>query len=458
MAIKVFDSLDKLVSVQANPGDLTLVDPPVPAGGKMWRVHMNPQSTMSWDQNQRVHSYDPTPYPNGTRLCVGAAFFIPPDRPAGEGWDAIFEYHQPWHGGDVSYGGPAPGYGYMTGDKLGIVLRGGPMLPDNQSPQGQYQGFIQHQWGDPGSYGYVGPYANGISANLIKGRLWTLLIDTYLASDDEGWVYVEIDGKVAVPKTFCPTNYSDDVLQNPGGPSGGNVMPINGYRKGGPGINQNDAVHYMMTAVGTEATAADEVRAWLAAFVGGTTPPPPPPPPPASQTIVSSIKQGDTLTGSVAWKATTDTGATVEFWANNQKLATVPGPVAEYQLDTTKLPAGANTLGFGITWPDGTRTTPQVGTVTVTNTPASPPEPAGFAVSVLAETTTTVTIGWPHQDSQEGYVPLIDGSELLADGKRHASVSKTVSRVKIGRPSDGKAHTYGVRILGVIEEAATGPM
>lgn len=75
-----------------------------------------------------------------------------------------------------------------------------------------------------------------------------------------------------------------------------------------------------------------------------------------------------------------------------------------------------------------------------------PPNPLGLHVT--AQTSTTVTLKWTPPATQQGYVPTIDGSDLLTDGKRHASVSKSASSVKIGKPRDGKPHTYGVSILG----------
>jgi len=90
--------------------------------------------------------------------------------------------------------------------------------------------------------------------------------------------------------------------------------------------------------------------------------------------ISSSIKAGQTLSGSVAWTVTT-TGsvAAVEFWANNNRLGTVSaGPSSwTYQLDSTKLPNGTNALGLAIVGTDGSRLTPQVGQVTVSNSASS---------------------------------------------------------------------------------------
>ena len=68
---------------------------------------------------------------------------------------------------------------------------------------------------------------------------------------------------------------------------------------------------------------------------------------------------------------------------------------------------------------------------------------------VLAETATVITLGWDAQPGQEGYVTTLDGTEKMGDGKRHVSISQTATSVRIGKPQDGKPHTYGVEILGV---------
>jgi len=87
----------------------------------------------------------------------------------------------------------------------------------------------------------------------------------------------------------------------------------------------------------------------------------------------SSIQAGQTLSGTVSWTVTT-TGsvASVEFWANNQKLATATASPYTYALDTTKLPNGTNSLGVAINGTNGSRITPQIGSVSVSNV-VSPP-------------------------------------------------------------------------------------
>lgn len=69
-------------------------------------------------------------------------------------------------------------------------------------------------------------------------------------------------------------------------------------------------------------------------------------------------------------------------------------------------------------------------------------------VRKVSETSSVITITWDCPTWQEGYVPTIDGSEILTDGKRHAGTSKTINKVTIRKPLDVKSHQYGVNILG----------
>ena len=85
-------------------------------------------------------------------------------------------------------------------------------------------------------------------------------------------------------------------------------------------------------------------------------------------------------------------------------------------------------------------------------------------VRKLAETATTITIGWDPQVGQSGYVPLIDGNDKLTDGKRHPAYGPTAagaSSVRIGKPS-GEAnpatkYRYGVKLLGTLDEGHYDP-
>jgi hypothetical protein len=89
-------------------------------------------------------------------------------------------------------------------------------------------------------------------------------------------------------------------------------------------------------------------------------------------TVSATVKAGDTLRGAVRWEATPSAPVTsIEFWADGQRLATDTTAPYVYELDTTKLSNGTHTLGYGVTDTAGQRTTPQLGTVTVDNPPAS---------------------------------------------------------------------------------------
>lgn len=71
--------------------------------------------------------------------------------------------------------------------------------------------------------------------------------------------------------------------------------------------------------------------------------------------------------------------------------------------------------------------------------------------TVLAETKTSITIGWTPPPEQIGYVPMIDGSPKMTDGKIHNSWSHTAKQVTIGKPAGetlpASLHAYTVQIL-----------
>ncbi len=77
-----------------------------------------------------------------------------------------------------------------------------------------------------------------------------------------------------------------------------------------------------------------------------------------------------------------------------------------------------------------------------------------LTVTKITEDNKTVTIGWVPPAWQEGYLPMIDGSDRLTDGKRHPGTSETQAQVRIGKPADetnpATKHRYGVAILGPI--------
>lgn len=71
-----------------------------------------------------------------------------------------------------------------------------------------------------------------------------------------------------------------------------------------------------------------------------------------------------------------------------------------------------------------------------------------------SETDTLITIEWDQVPGQEGYVVTLDGSDVLADGRRHFSGSRTARSARISKVQDGQPHEYGVRILTVQDQGA----
>lgn len=69
-----------------------------------------------------------------------------------------------------------------------------------------------------------------------------------------------------------------------------------------------------------------------------------------------------------------------------------------------------------------------------------------MTVRLVADGDTTITLGWDPVPGQWGYVPTIDGSEVLTDGRRHIGRGGLTS-VKIGKVRDGEPHRYGVNVL-----------
>lgn len=69
---------------------------------------------------------------------------------------------------------------------------------------------------------------------------------------------------------------------------------------------------------------------------------------------------------------------------------------------------------------------------------------------IVSQTPSTITIGWDHVAGQEGFIPTIDGSETLTDGKRHPNTSQTQTQVRVSKKQDGKQHDYGVIVVGRI--------
>lgn len=276
MSLQTFENLASFPGgIQAKPGDLELVVAPELPGRHAWKIRLTPQSTPLANPEQRVHCLTSEDINIGDTISLGAAYYLPTDRPAGKGWDSIFETHQGWHGPAASYGGPAPGDGYFTNDEIAIIARGGNVKPDSQGGGS----FIQSQWGAKGDgHGYQGPFANSISSNVPKGRWFTLQVTKFLAVDSKGWLEAEIDFVEAVKRVNVPTCYPFKMF----------AIPVNGYRSH---VNANNATHFMWAALGRGPDAAKEVREYLAAYVGhGGTPPSPAPSPAAAQAKIDAIK------------------------------------------------------------------------------------------------------------------------------------------------------------------------
>jgi polysaccharide lyase-like protein/Big-like domain-containing protein len=102
----------------------------------------------------------------------------------------------------------------------------------------------------------------------------------------------------------------------------------------------------------------------------------------------SDPASGTTLSGTVTWTVQTSGDvASVEFWMDNQRLATDTSSPWSTSLDTTKYANGAHNVGLALVAADGTRVTPQVGTFTFSNTVA----PASTTTTTTTSTTTTAS-------------------------------------------------------------------
>ena len=77
-------------------------------------------------------------------------------------------------------------------------------------------------------------------------------------------------------------------------------------------------------------------------------------------------------------------------------------------------------------------------------------------VEVSGETDSTITLKWDPPADQYGYVPLIDGSDIMTDGKKHPGLKADQGSVKFTKPKDETnpftVHSYGVRILTASSE------
>lgn len=284
--LKTYETKSSFSAIQAMPGDLELVDAPGLPGKKCWKIRMNPASTpIDSNEEERVHCLTNEFIKPGDTISIGAAYFLPTSRPKSSGWDSLFEIHQGWHGSALSYGGSAPGCGYMSADELSIIARGGNVKTQDQG--GTNQPWTQSQWGAKGDgHGYIGPFLNGISSQVPKGRWFTAQVTELLAIDVRGWLRAEIDFIEAVKKTNVPTCYPFDMF----------AIPVNGYRMHG----NPEAIHYMWAAIGDEA----EVRAYLQAFLNVKDPIPPLPPVDPTvpvETPYSYIQGGATIDTPTPW-------------------------------------------------------------------------------------------------------------------------------------------------------------
>jgi hypothetical protein len=93
--------------------------------------------------------------------------------------------------------------------------------------------------------------------------------------------------------------------------------------------------------------------------------------------VSSSIKAGDTLGGTVQWTAAAPGARTISLSVNEAEIAVLAADesgTASFALDTTTLRNGSNDLSLTITWNETTApTTVEIGAVTVSNAPATPP-------------------------------------------------------------------------------------
>lgn len=77
----------------------------------------------------------------------------------------------------------------------------------------------------------------------------------------------------------------------------------------------------------------------------------------------------------------------------------------------------------------------------------SPPIGLGAPLRITNETAKTLTVEWDPVPGAIGFLPLIDGKQVLADGKRHPSWDGSRTSTKFGRPQDNKPHEYTVAVL-----------
>lgn len=137
------------------------------------------------------------------------------------------------------------------------------------------------------------------------------------------------------------------------------------------------------------------------------------------QFVSSSIVAGQKLSGTVTWSvATSGDVASVEFWANNAKISTDNVAPFSYDLDTTKLPDGINSLGLAIVGVDGTRLTPQIGQVTISNTTTKTSDLNGDNIVDIKDLSVLLShygTSGPGDLNSDGIVNIVDLSILMSN-------------------------------------------
>jgi hypothetical protein len=217
----------------------------------------------------------------------------------------------------------------------------------------------------------VGGFANGFPYTIEKNKRYDWLFGWLLAADQDAWFEAWCNGVLVVSRTHVPTCY--EVING----LSDNYVMTGAYRQGYGGANAFSSPFFVEAGriFDNEAEAKD----YYNALVGnGEVPVPPNPTEPTL--VSSSIKPGDSLSGTVDWNVVTTNTDEVEFWANNNQLKIVPTDLnesASMQLDTTKTPFTVGNNALGIVLLSGTKriVTPNIPIVVTAYTPGPDPEP-----------------------------------------------------------------------------------
>jgi hypothetical protein len=92
--------------------------------------------------------------------------------------------------------------------------------------------------------------------------------------------------------------------------------------------------------------------------------------------INSSVKGGDTLSGTVLWTAGAPGAQTITFTVGEASTVVLPADAAgsaTLALDTTLMPNGSTNLAVSVSWTNETTTAIPIGSVTIANDPPPPP-------------------------------------------------------------------------------------